>query len=80
MQTKNLNLNYKEPIVASDGNGVFITENGQVNIVFFQFRGQGPQGVMADVVAGVRLNSIAELKEFKHTISEVIKQHEGREK
>ena len=80
MQTKNLNLNYKKPIVASDGNGVFITENGQVNLIFFQFRGQGPQGVMADVVAGVRLNSIEELKEFKHTISDVIKQHESREK
>jgi len=79
MQNNNLRLSYKKPIVAIDGQSIFITEQGPVNLVFFQIREQGPQGVEADVVAAVRLHTIDELKGLKTLIEESINKHETQE-
>jgi len=79
MQNNNLNLSYKDPIVAVDGQSIFITDQGPVNIVFFQLREQGPNGVNADVVSAVRLHTLDELKGLKNLIDETIKKHETRE-
>ena len=80
MQSNNLNLSYKTPTVAVDGQSIFITEQGPVNLVFFQLRQQGPQGVDADVVASVRLHTLEELKRLHTLIGDTIKQHEDRER
>lgn len=79
MQPNNLQLNYKNPIVASDGNIVMINEQGIANLLFFQIRQQSDQETSADVVAGVRLNSLGELKQLQQIIADTIKQHESRE-
>ncbi len=75
----NLNLNYKEPIVASDGNTVSISNEGPVTLLFFQIRKQQQDTIDADVVAGVRLHNLNELKQLQKTIADTIKQHETRE-
>lgn len=75
----NLNLKFKTPIVASDGNTLSINENGPVNILFFQVREQLPNGINADVVAAVRLHSLQELKTLQKLIAETIKKYENRE-
>lgn len=79
MQPNNLQLDYKMPVVASDGNIVMISEQGIANLLFFQIRQQTDQATSADVVAGVRLNSLAELKQLQQVIADTIKQHESRE-
>ena len=79
MQNNNLKLNYKKPIVAIDGQSIFITDQGPVNLVFFQIREQGPAGVEADVVAAVRLHTLEELKGLQKLIEDSIKKHETRE-
>jgi hypothetical protein len=65
--------------VASDGNIVMINEQGITNLLFFQIRQQTDQETSADVVAGVRLNSLSELKQLQQVIADTIKQHESRE-
>lgn len=77
--TNNLHLNYKEPIVASDGHTIFIADQGPVTLVFFQARGQAQDHLDADVVAAVRLHNINELKELKKNIEDTIKKHKDRE-
>jgi hypothetical protein len=79
MQPNNLQLNYKSPVVASDGNIVMINEQGIANLLFFQIRQQTDLETSADVVAGVRLNSLDELKQLQQVIGDTIKQHESRE-
>ena len=80
MQPNELELNYKYPVVASDGNTIIISENGPSTIVFFQVRKQSPSTVEADVVAAVRLHSIDELKQLQKAIEETVQKHETREK
>jgi hypothetical protein len=80
VETSNLELNYKTPIVASDGNSIFIAEQGPATLVFFQVRGQDGQTVKADVVSAVRFHNLQELKQLQKSIEETIKRHESREK
>ncbi len=80
MQPNNLELNYQTPIVASDGNSIFIAEQGPATLVFFQVRQQAGQTVQADVVAAVRFHNLEELKQLQKSIADTIKKHESREK
>lgn len=72
-------LKFKTPIVASDGNFVMINNDGIVNLLFFQMRGSSNNRPGADVVAGVRLHNLQELKNLVKTIQETIDKHENRE-
>jgi hypothetical protein len=80
MQPSNLELNYTSPIVASDGNTIFITEEGPATLVFFQVRKQTPGAVEADAVAAVRFHNLNELKQLQKNITDTIAKHESREK
>lgn len=75
---KPLALNFKEPIVAMDGQNVTITDQGPVNLIFFQFRGETNEAVMADVVAAVRFHTLDELVGLQRLINDTIKQHKNR--
>jgi hypothetical protein len=79
MTQNNLQLNYKQPVVASDGNIVMINEQGIASLLFFQIRQQTDQETKADVVAAVRLTNLQELKQLQKVIGDTIKQHESRE-
>jgi hypothetical protein len=77
----NLDLNYVVPIVVSDGNGVFISDPGDVPMLtFFQVRKQEGNRVSADVVAAVRLNSLTDLENLRNSIDETIRKHKDRER
>ena len=71
-------LHFTAPIVASDGSLVMITQEGIVNLLFFQMRGSNGNP-KADVVAGVRLHNLEELKNLSKTLQETIQKHEDRE-
>jgi hypothetical protein len=75
----NLNLNYKVPVMASDGHTVFISEQGPATLVFFQTRGQSPAGLEAEVVAAVRLHSVEELEQLQKALADTLKKHKNRE-
>lgn len=76
----NLELNYIVPTVASDGNGVFISNDGDIpTITFFQVRRQLGDKIEADVVASVRMTSLDDLKALQSSISETIQNHINRE-
>lgn len=77
---KPLALNFKEPIIAVDGQNVTITEQGPVNLIFFQLRGESQEAVLADVVAAVRFHTLEELRNLQRLINDAIKQHENRKK
>lgn len=83
MQTSkpgNLELNYIVPTVASDGNGIFISNDGNIpTLTFFQIRGQVGDKVRADVVASVRLGDLQDLKNLQSSIEETIRNHAVRE-
>lgn len=74
-----MHLNYKKPVVASDGHTIFISDQGPATLVFFQMRDQSPGGVEADVVAAVRLHNIEELDALQKNIADTIKKHKTRE-
>jgi len=77
----NLDLNYIVPVVVSDGNGVFISEQGDVPMLtFFQVRKQEGNKVSADVVAAVRMNGLADLENLRNSIDETIRKHKNRER
>ena len=76
----NLQLNYLVPTVASDGNGIFISNDGDIpTLTFFQMRRQEGDKVFADVVASVRLGDIQDLKNLQASIAETITNHLSRE-
>ncbi|MDL2342008.1 MAG: hypothetical protein QFB87_02950 [Patescibacteria group bacterium] len=76
----NLELNYLVPTVASDGNGVFISNDGDIpTITFFQMRRQQGDKVFADVVASVRMGDLQDLKNLQASIEETIRNHTNRE-
>ena len=79
METGNLHLNYKNPVVASDGHSILITDQGPVTLVFFQVRAQATDHVDADVVAAIRLHNVEELKGLQKGIEETLKKHQDRE-
>ena len=77
----NLELNYIVPVVAADGNGVFINDANDIpTLTFFQVRKQAGNQVFADVVASVRMNSLDELEQFQKSIENTIKEHRSKEK
>jgi hypothetical protein len=76
----NLQLNHIVPTVASDGHGVFISNEGDIpTLTFFQVRQQVGDQVQADVVASVRLANLEDLNNLQATIAETIKNHAARE-
>lgn len=79
-QQNNLQLNYLVPTVASDGNGVFISNDGNIpTLTFFQVRRQEGDKVFADVVAAVRMSDLQDLKNLQASIEETIRNHTNRE-
>jgi hypothetical protein len=74
-----LHLNRKAKIVAVDTTAILTKKNGAVDLLFLQFTNEGTSPE-ADVVAAVRLNSIAELEDLKTTIEESIRKHNTAEK
>ena len=76
----NLELTYIVPTVTSDGNGVFISNDGNIpTLTFFQVRRQQGDKVSADIVASVRLSDLQDLKNLQATIEETIRNHTTRE-
>ena len=76
----NLQLNYLVPTVASDGNGIFISNDGNIpTLTFFQVRRQDGDKVYADVVASVRMGDLEDLKNLQASIAETIRNHTNRE-
>lgn len=76
----NLVLNYITPTVASDGNGVFISNDGNIpTLTFFQVRRQEGDKVFADVVASVRMGALEDLTNLQASIEETIRNHTTRE-
>ncbi len=76
----NLELKFLVPIVASDGNGIFISNDGDVpTLTFFQVRSQSDGKVFADVVAAVRMGSLEDLKNLQASIDETMRNHTNRE-
>jgi hypothetical protein len=74
-----LQLNRKTKTVAVDTTAILTKKNGAVDLLFLQFTNEGSNPA-ADVVAAVRLNSIAELEDLKTTIEESIRKHNSAEK
>ena len=76
---QDINLNYSVPIVTSDGHIVMISDQGVPTVLFFQARQQHEGHLHGDVVAGVRLNNIDDLKGLAKAINDTVKQHQNRE-
>ncbi len=76
---QDVNLNYSSPIVTTDGHIVMINDQGVPTLLFFQARQQHEGHLHGDVVAGVRLNSLDDLKNLAKAIEDTIKQHKTRE-
>jgi len=74
-----LKLNRKVKTVAVDSTAITTKKNGAVDMLFLQFTNEGAQPE-ADVVAAIRLTSIAELEDLNKTIAESIKKHTTAEK
>lgn len=79
MQPTQLNLNYKNPIMATDNFVIRGLSDGSVDILFLQVTSEGPQDVQADVVAGARLNTLAKLEDMKKVIEEHLEKEKNKE-
>lgn len=77
----NLEMNFLVPTVTTDGNSIFLSNEGDVpTITFFQIRKTAGKTIFADAVASIRMNNLEELKNFQKSIGEAIKNHQSREK
>lgn len=76
---QDINLNYSVPVVTSDGHIVMLSDQGVPTLLFFQARQQHEGHLHGDVVAGVRLNSLDDLKSLAKAINDTVKQHQSRE-
>lgn len=74
-----LRLNYAAPTVTSDGHVVMISDQGIPTLLFFQARDQHEGHLHADVVAGIRFNSVEDLKNLSKAIDETTKNFKNRE-
>jgi hypothetical protein len=74
-----LRLQYASPIVTSDGHVVMISDQGVPSLLFFQARDQHEGHLHADVVAGVRLNNLEDLKNLSKAIDDTVKNFKSRE-
>ena len=74
-----LTIKNRAKTVAVDNTAIITKKNGTADLLFIQITREGdqPEG---DVVAAVRLNSIAELEDLKQTIEESIKKHKNAER
>jgi len=74
-----LTIKNRAATVSVDSTAIVTKKNGTADLLFMQFtrEGEAPEG---DVVAAVRLNSIAELEDLKKTIEESIKKHKNAER
>jgi hypothetical protein len=79
MDSQNLELDFKVPIVLIDGQTISIHENGMVDIIFWQGRTQSQKKIKADVVAAVKYVSVEDLKRLRGIIDETIEKFEKRE-
>ncbi len=79
MQPTQLNLNYKNPIMATDNFVIRGLSDGSVDLLFLQVTSEGPKNVQADVVAGARLNNLAKLEEMKKVIEEHLEKEKNKE-
>lgn len=77
----NLVMNYIVPTVTTDGNSIFLSNEGDVpTLTFFQIRRTDGRTVYADAVASIRMSSLEELKNLQKSIGEAIENHQRREK
>jgi hypothetical protein len=76
---QDINLNHVSPTVVADGHVVMISDQGVPTLLFFQARQQHEGHVHGDVVAGVRLNGIDDLKNLAKAINDTVKTHQSRE-
>ena len=76
---QDINLNHVSPTVVTDGHVIMISDQGVPTLLFFQARQQHEGHVHGDVVAGVRLNNIEDLKRLSKAIADTIKTHQSRE-
>lgn len=77
----NLELNFLAPTVVTDGNSIFISNDGDVpTVTFFQVRKQSGSTIYADAVASIRMGSLEDLRNLQSSIGEAITNHENREK
>lgn len=74
-----LSIKNRAKTLAVDSTAIVTKKNGTADLLFIQFtrEGENPEG---DVVAAVRLQSIAELEDLKNTIEESIKKHKSAER
>lgn len=75
-----IKLEYLVPTVVSDGNVIFVADNGVPTVMFFQAREQHEGHVHGDVVASVRLGNIDDLEGLGKAIAQSVKNHKTREK
>jgi hypothetical protein len=76
---QDIKLNHTSSTVVSDGHVVMISDQGVPTLLFFQARQQHDGHVHGDVVAGVRLNNLDDLKNLAKAINDTLKQHQSRE-
>ena len=75
-----LELNYLAPTVTTDGNSIFISNEGDIpTVTFFQVRRQLGQTIQADAVASIRFNNLDDLRNLQKNIDEAITNHQNRE-
>jgi hypothetical protein len=74
-----LKLNRKVATVAVDNTAVLTKQNGSADILFLQMTVEGVNPE-ADVVAAIRLATMADLEELQRIIGEAIEKHKKSEK
>ncbi len=74
-----LSLNFKAAVLATDNFVIRGLSTGAVDLLFTQVTKEEPGQMEADVVAAVRLTSMAQLENLKQTIEEHIKKEQERE-
>jgi ABC-type thiamine transport system substrate-binding protein len=74
-----LTIRNRKATVSVDSTAIITKKNGTVDLLFMQITREGEQPE-ADVVAGVRLNNLAELEDLQKTITEALKKHKNVER
>jgi hypothetical protein len=78
---ENTDFDYKVPVTPSDGNLVGISQQGIVNLTFYQTRKQTDDHIdKADVIGAILMSNVDDLKNFRDALTDVIDQFEKREK
>jgi hypothetical protein len=77
---KQLNLVFKDPIVAHDLLTINGKTSGEIDLLFSQVTKEDDRAIEAQVVAGLRFPNIESLKATQKLINETIEQIENQEK